>query len=83
LDYSGSTATQALGINSKSEIVGSYNDAAGAMHGFAYVNGTWTSLDDPNGVGITLVNGVNDSGTIVGFYAVSGTINTGFVGTQQ
>jgi probable HAF family extracellular repeat protein len=83
LDYPASTFTQALGINTLGEVVGSYNDAAGNMHGFAYVNGTWSSIDDPNGVGITLVNGVNDNGVIVGFYTVSDTVNTGFVGKPQ
>jgi probable HAF family extracellular repeat protein len=83
LDYPSSTFTQALGINTLGEVVGSYNDAAGNMHGFAYVNGTWSSIDDPNGVGITLVNGVNDNGVIVGFYTVSDTVNTGFVGKPQ
>jgi hypothetical protein len=83
LNFPGSTATAALGINNNDEIVGSYNDAAGAMHGFHYSKGIWTSIDDPNGVGITLVNGINDKGTIVGFYAISGTVNTGFVGTPE
>jgi len=53
------------------------------MHGFHYAKGVWTSIDDPNGIGITLVNGINDKGIIVGFYAISGTVNTGFVGTPQ
>jgi probable HAF family extracellular repeat protein len=79
LDYPNSTNTQCLGINTKGEIVGFYNDAAGAIHGFHYQSGTWTSIDDPNGVGATLVNGINDSGTIVGFYVISAAVNTGFV----
>ena len=53
-------------------MVGIYTVAAGtttAMHGF-----TWTSrhgfqtVDDPNAVGTTTVNGVNDHGDLVGFY---------------
>lgn len=83
LNFPGSTSTQALGINNNSEIVGSYTDSANAMHGFHYAKGVWTSIDDPNGVGITLVNGINDKGTIVGFYAISSTVNTGFVGTPS
>lgn len=81
LNYPGSSSTQALGINNSNQIVGSYTDASNAMHGFLYAGGVWTSIDDPNGIGITLVNGINDQGTIVGFYAISGTVNTGFVGT--
>ena len=28
----------------------------------------WQSIDDPNGVGSTLVNGINAAGDLVGFY---------------
>jgi hypothetical protein len=73
----------ALGVNSRDEVVGSYTDGSGStatMHGF-----TWTSqqgfrtVDDPNGVGTTTINGVNDRGQLVGFY-VDGAGNTdGFV----
>jgi probable HAF family extracellular repeat protein len=83
LNFPNSSSTAAFGINNNSEIVGSYTDASGAMHGFHYSKGTWTSILDPNGIGITLVNGINDKGTIVGFYAISGTVNTGFVGTPE
>lgn len=83
LNFPGSTSTQALGINNNDEIVGSYTDSSNAMHGFHYAKGVWTSIDDPNGVGITLVNGINDNGTIVGFYTISSTVNTGFVGTPE
>ncbi|MGA2761497.1 MAG: hypothetical protein ABSF08_14400, partial [Candidatus Cybelea sp.] len=62
---------------------GSYTDANGGMHGFHYANGEWTSIDDPSGIGITLVNGINDNGVIVGFITISSTVNTGFVGTPQ
>jgi probable HAF family extracellular repeat protein len=83
LNYPKSTSTQALGINNNGEIVGSYTDANGGMHGFHYANGEWTSIDDPSGIGITLVNGINDNGVIVGFITISSTVNTGFVGTPQ
>jgi PEP-CTERM motif len=70
--------TMAFGLNNKNEVVGSYVDADGNTHGFVYdwVTGVWTTINDPNadgttafGVEGTLVNGINDLGQLVGFYA--------------
>jgi uncharacterized membrane protein len=82
LDFPGSTFTQALGLNNRGQVVGSYIDGGGQMHGFVYAIGTanFASIDEPNGVGTTLVNGINDLGTLVGFYGTA-PINTGFVAT--
>jgi hypothetical protein len=71
--FPGGSDTQALGISGQNEIVGSYNDAAGVMHGFTLTDpmgpvSHWQSIDDPNGVGSTVVNGVNYAGDLVGFY---------------
>ena len=80
LNYPGSTGTQALGVNNKGIVVGVYTDSTGASHGFTYnsVTPAWQSIDDPNGPGTTVVNGINDAGNLVGF---SGTapLNNGFV----
>lgn len=81
LNFPESTSTQALGINNNNEIVGSYTDSANATHGFLLSKGVWTQIDDPDGVGITIVNGINDNDVIVGFFTISTTVNTGFVGT--
>jgi hypothetical protein len=32
----------------------------------------WQSIDDPNGVGTTLINGINDNDDLVGFYGNCG-----------
>ncbi|KAI8608293.1 hypothetical protein BC830DRAFT_1155864 [Chytriomyces sp. MP71] len=68
----GSTNTQALGINAAQQAVGSYVDAAGAMHGFVasspQTGGVFMSVDHPAGVNGTVVNGINDAGMMVGFY---------------
>lgn len=70
--------TMALGLNNKDQVVGSYVDAAGNTHGFVYnsLTNTWTTIDDPNadgttsfGVEGTIINGINDKGQFVGFYA--------------
>jgi hypothetical protein len=71
--FPGGSNTQAFGINNKNQIVGSYLDGAGVMHGFVLTNpmgptSHWQSIDDPNGVGSTVVNGINAAGDLVGFY---------------
>jgi len=39
IDYPGATFTQAVGINSRGDVVGGYKDAAGNMHGFFLTQG--------------------------------------------
>lgn len=84
LDYPGSTFTQALGLNNKGQVVGVWTDTSGNNHGFVYAVATQTfvSVDDPNGIGTTVVNGINNDGVLVGFYGTSPT-NSGFVATPQ
>jgi hypothetical protein len=71
--FPGGTDTQALGINTKNQIVGSYLDGSGTMHGFVLANplgpvSHWTTIEDPHGIGSTVVNGINTAGDLVGFY---------------
>ncbi len=71
--FPGGSNTQALGINGSDEIVGFYTDGGGVQHGFTLKAplgpvSHWQSVDDPNGVGSTVVNGVNNAGDLVGFY---------------
>lgn len=82
LDYPESTFTQALGINNKGVVVGTYIDSSNNQHGFTYIisSKTWQQIDDPNGVGTTVVNGLNDKGMLVGFWGTS-PLNTAFVAT--
>ncbi len=84
LDYPGSTGTQALGLNNNGQVVGFYLDGSGASHGFVYSIGTakFVTVDDPNGVGSTIVNGINDAGILVGFFGTA-PINTGFIATPS
>jgi probable HAF family extracellular repeat protein len=82
LDVPGSTFTQALGLNNRGQVVGAFTDAGGQTHGFVYTIGTasYQTIDEPAGVGSTIVNGINDAGVLVGFYGAA-PINTGFVAT--
>ena len=84
LDFPGSTFTQALGLNNVNEVVGSYQDNAGASHGFVYntVTKKYQAVDDPNGIGTTVVNGTNDKHQLVGFWGVA-PVNIGFVATPK
>lgn len=70
--YPGAGNAQPFGVNSSDEIVGAFTDGGGASHGFTLVsplnNAQWQQVDDPNGVGATLINGVNKMGQVVGFY---------------
>jgi hypothetical protein len=72
LSFGGGSNTQALGINSKDQVVGSYVDASGLTHGFAWSQNTLTTIDEPFALpvvgGGTVVNGLNDSGQLVGFF---------------
>ena len=64
----GSTGgTQAFGINNSGQIVGEYFDSDGALHGFSYSSGAYTTLDAPQGGG-TYASAINSSGQIVGLY---------------
>jgi hypothetical protein len=78
------TSTQALGC-SKNYIVGSFVGAGGNTHGFTFDGTTFVKFDAPGsshtpafGVAGTIINGVNDTGDIVGFFS-DGTNVNGFV----
>ena len=65
---SGSGDALPNGINNQGQIVGSYNDAI-TTHGFLYLAGAYTTVDDPVSRGeFTVANGINESGQIVGYY---------------
>lgn len=80
LKYPGSSFTQALGVNNKGLVVGTYNDSKGNARGFTYTvsTGMYHEVNVPASSS-TVVNGVNDGGSIVGFYT-SGKNTIGFEG---
>jgi probable HAF family extracellular repeat protein len=79
LDAPNSTFTQALGLNNKGQVVGAFMDQEGNTHGFVWTSANgFRTIDDPNGVGTTIVNGINDHGDLVGFYGTA-PINSGFI----
>lgn len=86
LAFPGASMTQALGVNDFHAVVGVYTVGTGdnaVTHGFI-----WTPLrgfrtvDDPQGIGTTTINGVNNAGDIVGFYADAAGNTHGFAAVQ-
>ena len=76
LSFGAKSNTQALGANDADQVVGSYVDGAGSMHGFLWSKDRGLrTIDDPHATGGTLVNGLNNAGQLVGFY-VNGAGNT-------
>jgi hypothetical protein len=78
-------STSPFGCNGDGEIVGSFINKVGTVHGFIFVAGRFFRFDAPGssqkpafGVMGTLINGVNDQGDIVGFFS-DGTNVNGFV----
>jgi len=79
-DPLGANETDALGINDKGQIVGTYVDSNGVEHGFLYSNGIYTTLNDPlAGSKGTVAFGINDKGQIVGYYFDSNGVEHSFL----
>ncbi len=83
LSVPGASMTQAFGLNAGDEVVGAYEVGTGStakMHGFTWAPGFgFENVDDPSGVGATIVNGVNNRGWLVGFYTDSAGNTDGFI----
>ena len=61
--------TQAFGINDAGVVVGAYTSGISTV-GFTWTaaSGVFHPVNDPNGVGSTVINGINNAGDLVGFY---------------
>lgn len=68
LSFGGRTNTQALGVNNSDQVVGSFVDGAGAMHGFVWHDGNLTRVDAPKATAGTVINGINNHNQLVGFF---------------
>lgn len=78
--------SQILGINDHGIAVGYYGDSTTSQHGFLYNTNTgqYTFVDDPseafdNGVEVTQITGITNSGEITGFYSDANGVFHGFV----
>ncbi|MGO9079244.1 MAG: hypothetical protein ACLQDY_09415 [Streptosporangiaceae bacterium] len=83
----GAAMTQPFGLNDLGEVVGAYTVGSGSnavMHGFTWRHGHgFTTVDDPNGPGATVINGVNDRGDLVGFYTDGAGNTDGMLATPR
>ena len=77
--------SQILGVNDDGIAVGYYGDSTESQHGFLYntSTGVYTFLDDPaaafsNGVEVTQITGIANSGEIAGFYTDAGGVAHSF-----
>jgi hypothetical protein len=66
----GTRMTQLFGINNSGIAVGFYMSRNNLPIGLYYQpsTGAWTQVEDPDGVGGTFVNGINNKGQLVGFF---------------
>ena len=63
----GANFTNANGVNNAGDIVGSYSiQNGGIQNGFLDIGGNFTTIDDPLGVGGTVLSGAARNGTISG-----------------
>lgn len=78
-DVRPSGGTVPFGINDGNQIVGDYLDAAsGSRLGFLLSNGVYTKIQPP-GAALTVAEGINNSGIIVGVYLADNGSQHGFV----
>jgi uncharacterized membrane protein len=78
IDVPGAITTAPRGLNDLGVIVGAYLDSAGHNHGFVLQDGTYTTVDDPEGAQGTAAVRINNRGEIVGFYIDSNQVEHGF-----
>ena len=85
LAVKGASGNFPSGVNDAGEVVGFYTTGSGSsVQTFGF---TWTrahgfhTINDPHGIGQTVVNGVNDRGDLVGFYTDSAGNTDGMLAT--
>jgi probable HAF family extracellular repeat protein len=71
IDVPGASYTDAVDINNRGDIVGTFSDASG-VHGYVYTRRGFTTLDFPVAGAATVALGINDRGQVVGFYLKDG-----------
>ena len=79
----GSTGTAIHQINNNGDIVATVFDSSGNRHGVLYHAGQYYQYDDPNGVGSTRADGLNDNLVMVGRYGAGVYGGTGFQAFTQ
>jgi hypothetical protein len=80
LNKGGADETQAFGINKGGVVVGAYTIGSSSF-GFLWQAGRFRTLNDPSGVGGTVINGINNADDLVGFYTDAHGNTDGFLAT--
>lgn len=81
INVPGSIGTEVLGINAGKTIVGFYTDTQFISHGFAWNNGTFTTIDFPS-ANFTRTQAINNAGKIAGFALMPSGL-TAFIATPK
>ena len=71
IDFPGSVATTAFGVNEGGEIVGSYRDASSRTHGFVKTGDLFRAINYPGAI-FTDARGISPEGEVVGSYRLPG-----------
>jgi hypothetical protein len=79
----GASTTELFGLNDEGIAVGMYVGHHKQTYGFIYSRGTLKTINDPNGIGSTVVNGLNNAGAMVGFYTDPAGNTDGFVANDR
>jgi len=83
IEVPGALVTGVDGFNNSGTLVGYFNASKFSVYeGFIESNGTYTTLNDPNGVKGTQINGINATGTIAGTFFDSSNSGHGFIESQ-
>ncbi len=79
VNIAGATQQAAFGVNDSGEIVGTYADSSGVLHGYLLSGGTFTTMDVPFPTATgTAPFGINNAGEIVGYW-LDATTGHGFL----
>jgi uncharacterized membrane protein len=80
VNFHGSSNQSGAGINDFGQIVGTYTDSIGDLHGYEFSGGTFTMIDVPfSGATNTAASQINNSSDIVGEWIDSGNVAHGFL----
>lgn len=79
INFPGALSTAAFKLNDNSQVVGFYQSANRALHGFIRSDGVFQTIDLPHNLSQALPRGINNLGHVVGDYTdLSGTTH-GFI----
>ena len=78
IDVPGAISTDASGINSSGEIVGTYTDARDIVHGFRLDRGVFVTIDHPGATNTTAIS-IDNRGDVAGFFLDSANHWHGFL----